>query len=149
MKHDHHCPWIGACVGEMNHFMFVMCLLAHTCQAVTTLYVVCFIVYYQRYSNRCIFISTTTNRRIPSALNMACTCCGRYSWSCTFCLPVDSLCSIFILYWRMWLPASWPVEKSVRISKISKVTPMIKGLFKILNVLFLQYKMGGNDFSHK
>ena len=40
MKHDHHCPWIGSCVGEMNHFLFVVCLLGHTLQAVTTLYIV-------------------------------------------------------------------------------------------------------------
>ena len=101
MKHDHHCPWIGACVGELNHFMFVMCLFAHTCQAVTTFYIVCFLVYYERFSNRYIFISTTTHRQIRSVRNMACTCYGLYLWSCTFCSLGGCLCSISILYWLM------------------------------------------------
>lgn len=42
MKYDHHCPWIGACVGEQNHFMFLLCLLFHTLQSVTTFYIVTF-----------------------------------------------------------------------------------------------------------
>ena len=72
-------------------------------------------VYYKRFSNRYIFINTMTRRRIRSVQSMVCICCGQYSWSCIFCLLVGCLCSIFILYWRMWLPVSWRVEKNVRI----------------------------------
>ena len=41
-KYDHHCPWIGACVGENNHLKFVMMTFFQSLQATYTLWVVIF-----------------------------------------------------------------------------------------------------------
>ena len=40
MKYDHHCPWIGACVGEMNHFRFLVFLFFQAVQSTITFIVV-------------------------------------------------------------------------------------------------------------
>ena len=35
-KYDHHCPWIGTCVGENNHFKFIVMLFFQTLQSLLT-----------------------------------------------------------------------------------------------------------------
>jgi palmitoyltransferase len=39
-KFDHHCPWIGACVGESNHCRFCVMVLLLTVHAIASFIVV-------------------------------------------------------------------------------------------------------------
>ena len=36
-KYDHHCPWIGGCVGEKNIGMFILMILSMTITYILTL----------------------------------------------------------------------------------------------------------------
>lgn len=108
-KFDHHCPWIGACVGEKNHFQFWLSLLGHTVLSLFT----AFIVIKQQFSFTNLWATTPIKSLMARIVqNMDLLLCFAFLWFAIFLMPVH-FCFCIRIYWQLTSrPVSFWVERN-------------------------------------